>query len=101
MKIDWPSSIADGDAVIVKDDTPDGRRFVVYSRREPQFMCPTYAEAEAKVLAYAAHAHAHAWYANGRGGLEILSDLPPGASFETSPASGRGGGVRSTRGLRT
>lgn len=65
--MEWPSTIADRDAVIVREKTPDGLRFVVYSRREPQFTCPTYAEAEARTLAYAEHARAHAWYADGHG----------------------------------
>ena len=65
MRMEWPSSIADGDAVIVREETPDGLRFVVHSRREPQFACGTYAEAEARTLAYTDHARAHAWYTDG------------------------------------
>jgi hypothetical protein len=67
MLMEWPSTIADGDAVIVREETPDGLRFVVHSRRSPQFTCRTYAEAEARTLAYAEHARAYAWYADGRG----------------------------------
>ena len=83
--MEWPSTIAESDAVVVREETPDGPRFVVHSRREPQFMCRTYAEAEARILAYAAHARAHAWYANGRG-LQLLG----GPARPESPAARRG-----------
>jgi hypothetical protein len=72
MKIDWPSSIAENDALIVRDDTPDGLRFVVYSHRAPQFRCPTYAEAEVRTLAYVEQARVHAWFMNGTGRLELI-----------------------------
>ena len=74
-KTEWPSTIAENDAIIVREDTPDGLRFVVHSRREAQFMCRTYAEAEARTLAYTEHASVHAWYSNGRG-LQLLGRLP-------------------------
>jgi hypothetical protein len=69
--VEWASSLPDGDAVIVREETTDGRRFVVHSRRGPQFACRTYGEAEARALAYAARAQTHAWYADGRG-LQLL-----------------------------
>jgi len=79
-KMEWPSSLADGDALIVREDTPDGLWFVVYSRREPQFKCSTYREAETRTLAYAEHARVHVWYANGRSGLQLVGKLPRPAS---------------------
>lgn len=91
--MEWPSTLAESDALIVREDTPDGLRFVVHSHREPQFMCPTYAEAEARTLAYATHARVHAWYADGRGGLQLLAaSLPPVPSAtrrRIAPAAGR------------
>lgn len=80
--MEWPSSIGESDAVIVREETPDGLRFVVHSRREPQFTCPTYAEAEARTLAYAEHARAHAWYADGRG-FQLLGGSARPASSPT------------------
>lgn len=73
--MEWPWTIADADAVIVREDTPDGLRFVVHSRRAPQFVCQTYAEAEARTLAYTEEARAHTWYANGRG-LHLVARTP-------------------------
>jgi hypothetical protein len=64
--MEWPWTVAHSDAVIVREDTPDGLRFVVHSRRARQFVCDTYAEAEARTLAYAEPARVHIWYANGR-----------------------------------
>lgn len=68
----WPSTIAESDAVIVRDDTPDGVRFVIGSRRQPQVACATYAEAEARVLAYAVQSQARAWYLDARGEFHLL-----------------------------
>jgi hypothetical protein len=83
MRMEWPSTIADGDAVIVREETPDGLRFVVHSRREPQFTCPTYSEAEARTLAYAEHARAHVWYANGHSGFQLVGGSTRPASSPT------------------
>lgn len=66
MPVKWLSMLNDGDAVIAREETPNGPRFVVHSRGGPQFMCRTYAEAEARTLAYTGRAHADAWYADGR-----------------------------------
>lgn len=81
--MEWPPTIADGDAVIAREETPDGLRFVVHSRREPQFACGTYAEAEARTLAYAEHARVHVWYANGHGNFQLLSGSARPASSPT------------------
>lgn len=70
--MEWPSTVADDDAVIVHEETTDGPQFVVYGSRGPQFACQTYAEAEARAFAYADHAGAHAWYADARG-LQLVS----------------------------
>ena len=67
VHMEWPSTITTDDAVIVREERPDGLRFVVQGSRGPQFACRTYAEAEARALSYAEHARAHAWYADGRG----------------------------------
>lgn len=66
IPVKWLSMLNDGDAVIAREETPNGPRFVVHSRGGPQFMCRTYAEAEARTLAYTGRAHADAWYADGR-----------------------------------
>ena len=71
MRMEWPSTIAEGDAVIVRDEKPDGLRFVVHGSRGPQFVCRTYAEAEDRALSYAEHAGAHAWYTDVRG-LQLI-----------------------------
>ena len=71
MPMEWLATIAEGDAVIVREDRPDGLRFVVHDSRGPQFACRTYAEAEARALTYTEHARAHAWYAEGRG-LQLI-----------------------------
>ncbi|OFV90213.1 MAG: hypothetical protein A3G76_08050 [Acidobacteria bacterium RIFCSPLOWO2_12_FULL_65_11] len=63
--MEWPSTLTNGDAVIVREETRAGLRFVVHSRRGPQFTCRTYAEAEARTLAYAERARGHAWYSDG------------------------------------
>jgi hypothetical protein len=71
--MEWPSTLADGDAVIIREETADGLQFVVHSRRGPQLACRTYAEAEARALAYAERARAHAWYADVRG-LQLIGN---------------------------
>jgi hypothetical protein len=73
MRMEWPSTLADSDAVIVREETPDGLRFVVHSRRGPQFACRTYAEAEAQTFAYTERARGNAWYADERG-LQLIGD---------------------------
>lgn len=70
--MEWPSALADGDALIVREETTEGPRFVVHSRRGPQVACRTYAEAETRAFAYAERAHAQAWYGEGRG-VQLLS----------------------------
>lgn len=67
MHMEWPSTLTNGDAVIVREETPAGLRFVVHSRRGPQFTCQTYAEAEGQTLAYAERARGNVWYTDGRG----------------------------------
>jgi len=64
--MDWPATIAHSDAVIVRENSAVGPRFVVYSRRAPLFTCLTLAEAEARTLVYAEQARAHVWYATDR-----------------------------------
>jgi len=97
MRMEWPSTVADNDAVIVREETPDRVCFVVHSRRNPQFTCPTYVEAEARALAYARHANAHAWYTNGSG-LQLLGS----AASPVSPAPPRhSGNARRGTPLRT
>ena len=78
--MNWPSTIADGDAVIVPEETTSGRRFVVHGSRGPQFVCRTYAEAEARALSYAEHAGARVWYADACG-LQLVD------SFVLAPTS--------------
>jgi hypothetical protein len=89
MNVQWPSNVADGDAVIVRDDTPDGLRFVVYSRRSPQFACPTYVEAETRALSYATHARTHVWYMNGRDSVQLIDGSVSVGSASVPPASHR------------
>ena len=72
IAMEWPSTLADGDALIVREETTDGPRFVVHSRRGPQLACRTYAEAETRAMAYAERAHAQAWYRDG-GGFQLIS----------------------------
>jgi hypothetical protein len=65
--MEWPSTLADDDAVIAAEETSSGLRFVVYGRsRRAQFACETYAEAAARAVSYAEHACVSAWYADGR-----------------------------------
>jgi hypothetical protein len=70
--MDWPQTISIDDAVIAREDTPGGVRFVVYSRRGPQITCLTYAQAEAEMLAFAEQTGVHVWYADGRG-LQLVA----------------------------
>lgn len=72
----WPSTLAESDALIVSNETFGRVRYVVYSCRGPQFVCRTYAEAEAHALAYAERAVAHAWYQDGRR-LQLVSKMSP------------------------
>ena len=65
--MDWPSTLADGDVVIVRDETTNGSRYVVHGRCGPQLACRTYAEAEARSLSYAEQSRARVWYADARG----------------------------------
>ena len=74
--MEWPSTLVDGDALIVREEPKDGLRFVVYTHSGPQLICRTYAEAEAQACAYAERAHAHAWYADGRG-LQLVGGHRP------------------------
>jgi len=97
MRMEWPSTVADDDAVIVREEMPDRVCFVVHSRRNPQFTCPTYVEAEARALAYARHANAHAWYTNGSG-LQLLGSAASPVS--PPPPRQRGDAGRRTQ-LRT
>ena len=98
-RIDWASTVLDGDAVIVREETPAGRWFMVHTCRGPQLACRTYGEAETRTLAYAARARAHAWYTDGRG-LQLLDagDCPVSlcmycrvdvTSGRTSPSTGK------------
>lgn len=86
MRMEWPSTVAECDAVIVRDETTAGLRFVVYSRRGPQLTYRTYAEAEARALAHAEHARAHAWYRDGSG-FQLLSktSVPISSSATRGP----------------
>jgi len=72
IAMEWPSPLADGDALVVRDESTDGLRFVVHTRRAPQLTCRTYAEAEARAIAYAERARAHVWYRDGRG-FQLIS----------------------------
>lgn len=67
MPMEWPLTVADSDVVIVREERMGELRFIVHSRRDPQFTCRTYVEAEARALSHAEQACAHAWYADGRG----------------------------------
>jgi hypothetical protein len=65
--MEWPSTLANDDAVIAAEEISSGLRRVVYGRsRRAQFACETYAEAAARAVSYAKHARASAWYADGR-----------------------------------
>ena len=65
--MEWSSTLADRDVVLVRETTATGPRVVVHGRSGPQFTCRTYAEAEERALAYAEHVHACVWYADARG----------------------------------
>jgi len=73
--MEWPLTIAQADAVIVRENTAEGPRFVVHSRRTTLFTCHTLAEAESRTLAYAEQACVHVWYASGRG-LQLVGRRP-------------------------
>ena len=47
---------------------------MVCGRNGPQFLCQTYAEAEARALSYAQRANATAWYVDSRG-LQLLASF--------------------------
>ena len=71
--MEWSSTLADRDVVLVREATPNGPRVVVHGRGGPQFTCQTYAEAEVRALAYAEQAHACVWYADARGRQLVAS----------------------------
>jgi hypothetical protein len=71
---EWPCALADGDVLVVRQESVDGLRFMVHSRRRPQFSCRTYAEAEGHALAYADRACMHAWYHDGHR-LQLVSRI--------------------------
>jgi hypothetical protein len=73
--MEWPSTIANVDAVIVRENTAQGLRFVVHGHRTTLFTCLTLAEAEARTLAYAEQARATVWYASARG-LQLVGRPP-------------------------
>jgi hypothetical protein len=73
--MEFPVTIGHADAVIVRENTADGPRFVVHSRRAPLFTCGTFAEAEARTLVYAAQARACVWYSSARG-LQLVARPP-------------------------
>ncbi len=85
MRMEWPSTLADDDAAIAREETTDGVRFVVHSRRGPQFACRTYAEAETRAFAYAEHARAHVWYTDKRGFQLVGGDDRPVLSSTHHP----------------
>ena len=72
--MEWPSPASAGDAVVIREETPAGLRFVVHGSHGPQFACHTYAEAEARALAYAEHARARVWHADGPG-LQLVGSF--------------------------
>jgi hypothetical protein len=79
--MEWPSSVADGDVVIVREETQEGVRFVVQSRLGARVAYRTYAEAETRAITHVVHARAHVWYADGRR-LQLVHplDLTPAAN---------------------
>jgi len=90
--MEWPLTVADGDAVIVREETTDGPRFVVHSRRGPQLACRTYAEAEARASAHAERTRSYAWYADGRGFQRVGNrdravSSPTGRQVGVTPSS--------------
>ena len=89
MKADlaWAAPLAAGDAVIVREDTSVGLRYVLHTRAGAQLACPTFIEAEACALEYARQARTHAWF-NDAGRLQLLAPHLSGARAGTpAPAS--------------
>lgn len=78
--MEWPSSLAESDALIVRDETADGPRFVVHSCRGPQLTYRTYVEAEASAIAHAERGRAHAWYREGCGFHLVTTNRPLSSS---------------------
>ncbi len=66
--MDWPSSVAENDAVIVLVLGGSGPQFAVHTNCGAQLLCRTYAEAAAAAVGYARRVHANAWY---KGGLNL------------------------------
>jgi len=85
--MDWPSTLGDGDALIVRQETADGVRFVVRSCLGPQLAYRTYAEAEACAIAHATRAHAHAWFGDGRAFQLVSSVVSVPASSQAAIGS--------------
>lgn len=85
--MDWSSALADGDVVIVRDETTNGSRYVVHGRRGPQLVCRTYTEAEARSLSYAEQAGACVWYEDALG-LQLVGTHGRAASPPTAPQVG-------------
>ncbi|HEU4996415.1 MAG TPA: hypothetical protein VFT29_16470 [Gemmatimonadaceae bacterium] len=69
--MEWPSGVAAGDAVILREDPSSGSPFVVHVSRVMQLACATYAEAEAHAASYAERAWANVWYVE-RGRLQLV-----------------------------
>ena len=84
-RMEWPSTLADGDAMIVREETTDGPRFVVHSRRAPQFACRTYTEAETRAVSYARRARTQVWSKNGHD-LRLVNGLAPEAISPPPPS---------------
>jgi hypothetical protein len=82
--MEWPSTIGNADAVIVRENTSQGPRFVVHGSRAMLFTCRTLAEAEARTLVYAEQAGAHVWYASGRG-LQLVVRRSGGIPDRAAP----------------
>lgn len=85
-QMEWPLTVADRDVVIVREKVPGGQQFIVHSRRDPQFTCRTYVEAEARALSYAEQARAHVWFADA-GGLQLVGTVPRPVSSPTRVTS--------------
>lgn len=73
--------LADGDVLIVIEETSGGRRYAVHSHHGPQILCRTYAEAEAWSLDYARRVRAQVWL-RGRHRLQLV--IPRGVSGPTT-----------------
>jgi hypothetical protein len=89
MKADlaWTAPLEVGDAVIVREDTSAGLRYVLHTQAGAQLACQTFVEAEACALEYARQARTHAWFSDA-GRLQLLAPHPPGARAGTpAPAS--------------